>query len=292
MPIVYSLDIEWCGKYCQGCLLPIQNEKLKCSGCSKFYYCSENCRKSDWDRFHGLGECDIYAKEKPEFELDNFRVRMSLRFYLQLKHRPEEMAQCFNVLGRKKSFNDLPKVEFPENYSNGVGGVWKSAFRAMGLEFDLDEMQPFIAKCFIYSTVIYDKLKRKIGSALYIEPSLLDHSCCPNSFVRLEGLKVKLVAKSKIGERDAVTLSFCSPSKPAWHRKALLKVQFGATFECSCLRCSCQGFDEMILEQFDGPTRQRRAERAVRAMFEQWALEIMIEEFIMTTLFLAQLELE
>lgn len=53
------------------CSLPDRQVERKkmfcCSGCNTSYYCSYECQKSHWKRFHKL-DCKRLAKEKAEFE--------------------------------------------------------------------------------------------------------------------------------------------------------------------------------------------------------------------------------
>ena len=93
-------------------------------------------------------------------------------------------------------------------------------------------------KLIINSFEISDEDDDRLGWALYLAPSILDHSCVPSAEVNFRGKNI--VVKSKVTMRpkdlSKMTVSFIDRTKPFSERQESLLVQFN--IECWCEACT------------------------------------------------------
>lgn len=83
----------------------------------------------------------------------------------------------------------------------------------------------------------------EIGSGLFVNTSLFNHSCFPNAFVINDGNKIKVMAVNKIVPQDEICISYLLGIEPRIIRQLRLEKLW--KFKCSCQRCQ----DEIIKEK-------------------------------------------
>ena len=92
----------------------------------------------------------------------------------------------------------------------------------------------------------YFFLPQSIGSALYLGPSVMDHSCQPNASVSFDG--INLIVRTLVDKPEGnfnygsdVFISYLDLLNDTGGRREKLQKQY--YFRCGCVRCSDPGFE-------------------------------------------------
>lgn len=235
-PLIYSIN-PGANDYCANCFGHFTSAKLnKCGQCYSFSYCSRQCQRDDWTNFH-KHECKFYAKfNKDEFLQEKF-IRISLRILIFMQHRKSEMDVNHNIIGDQvRCYNDLKdhKDDLMKTRSLFYHRV-TMYFRMRGFKFDINEFLLALCRFNINAFSISNMRNKSVGTGLYIESSIFNHSCRPNAGTCFIGNRQQIRAVDYI-EQDApifVTyLDLATVHKERYDH--LLNCYF---FKCQCIRC-------------------------------------------------------
>lgn len=89
-------------------------------------------------------------------------------------------------------------------------------------------------------------------AAVFLTGSLIEHSCAPNAFKEIAGVRSRdgstqdcLIVRALRGleKGEAVSISYVPEYMPTWKRRQTLEAYYG--FTCTCVRCSA-GFPELV----------------------------------------------
>lgn len=244
LPLVYSLSLE-STKFCAGCFKQPpegpdgQEEPLKaCANCRHFKYCSRKCQTDDWKKFHKLGECKIYTKNGGEIK-SNF-ARFALRLLLLHQRQPEQLKKLVTLIdGTGRTLQDL-KDHFDEIKNDEIRVksfvATFSLFKSLGLKLETEEVFRIFCKLCINSFSILDTSLNEIGTGLYIETSIFDHSCQPNAAPVFDGLKIEIRTLKNVPLDEALTINYVDIKEARSSRRAKLMAQY--YFTCQCPRCT------------------------------------------------------
>ena len=96
------------------------------------------------------------------------------------------------------------------------------------------------------ATKVSDDKEKLLGYALYLGPSILDHSCKPTAEVKFLGSRIEVtckVGRSTTNLRE-ITISYIDKNLGREERRSILQKHFH--FDCLCQRC--------LNEKADPPT--------------------------------------
>lgn len=259
MPLVYSLDPRSVGFFCNGCFRSVRGSSVtptpafklaKCGKCFQFEYCGRECQKFDWRNFH-KHECQLYAEHGHKTMFHGFG-RAAIRCLILMQQRPEELTKQYNVLGGgKRCFMDL--IEHKEELEEDVERKWSfrmviESLSQLGLKFDAEKLLPILRKFSINTFSILDLSLNSIGSGLYIETSIFDHSCAPNAGTNYHGLKMQVRALKDIPSQEAICVGYDEIIQLRSTRQA--KLLKSHCFTCQCVRCSGDSSkDDRLIEK-------------------------------------------
>lgn len=237
-PFVHCLATSSRGKRCEGCY---QKAKLKLAcGCNCVFYCSRKCQEQDAE-FHE-DECMYFRRKRSPPGSDT--ARFLLRFLLRMRKDGHRVSDVVPWKEEKRKFKDL--LDHFDDIVNGrmyrrdmINAYYEEMIKIMGLE---DAPDPdYFLECYgrmaINSFNILDENQEAIGLALYLGPSIMDHSCQPNAAVNFDGINI--VVRSLI-DRDEldfseVQISYISLLEHTQRRREHLRKHY--YFECQCIRC-------------------------------------------------------
>lgn len=80
-----------------------------------------------------------------------------------------------------------------------------------------------------------DNSTSDIGSVIYLEPSLLNHSCAPNAFPVFNGTDIIIKSLRKIEPDEEVTISYCDTKATTKDRQEYMNSIY--RFNCKCDGC-------------------------------------------------------
>ena len=195
-------------------------------------YCNKKCREEDRD--HQL-ECSIMGEvvDLPDIS------RIMARLLLKLSRWGEDQSETLPFSQGERSFSDLlshsDKIEDTDDYGNKI--------------FEqLIKVIPEATKSWEYFKEVYGKLlinsfeisgddDEKLGWALYLGPSILDHSCVPTAEVEFSGKKILVKSKINLTEINLrrIFISYIDIGSDTDRRRNKLKKYYH--FDCLCPRC-------------------------------------------------------
>ena len=256
-PFSHVLHSSWKGQRCDHCFT-MRSGLKKCAGCGQFYYCDKKCQKLDWIEGHKYGECEVYKKASVTVPHDEFihalnRINHVLRLYLKVTKSPEmasKQHQLFN--GKSRCFNDLihhleEKKKFVINFEDQKQELF-GYFQAFGVEFDgdllLDIKEKMNTNSFATGSSDSDGYWVRMGSGLYIETSIFDHSCEPNALHSFDGHKTTLTATHEIRNGEEIMIMYRNAIElPVDQRQKMFKQEY--YFECCCRMCQMNPNQEL-----------------------------------------------
>ena len=201
-PFVHVLSTGCRRTRCEGCY-QTKPAKVVCQ-CQYAYYCSESCKETDKEN-HG-DECFYIKRKKSPPTSDT--VRFLLRLILKMRRGGDAEAELVPGLERPRRFKDLVDHYddiLTSNRKDAANAYYEEILRFLGME---DAPDPdFFLECYgrmaVNSFHILDENHEGIGTALYLGPSVMDHSCQPNAAVNFDGRNI--VVRSLI---DRPTVDF------------------------------------------------------------------------------------
>ncbi|XP_022449102.1 N-lysine methyltransferase SMYD2 isoform X3 [Delphinapterus leucas] len=196
----YVLTINERGNHCEFCFA--RKEGLsKCGRCKQAFYCDVECQREDWP-MHKL-ECSPMVVLGENWNPSE-TVRLTARILAKQKIHPER-TPSEKLLTVKEFESHLDKLD------NEKKGLIQSDIAALHhfyskhLEFpDNHSLVVLFAQVNCNGFTIEDEELSHLGSAVFPDVALMNHSCCPNVIVTYKGTLAEVRAVQEIhpGEED------------------------------------------------------------------------------------------
>ncbi|XP_066289414.1 N-lysine methyltransferase SMYD2-like [Branchiostoma lanceolatum] len=227
-PYIFSLDVEEAKRRCHSCLQK-KTVPLVCCGCKYARYCSEACQEHDQER-HRM-ECDVTNAASGLAS----NLKMAVAILCKMHHLPVERGQLSSIKTLMSHVDDIKKQR--------AGGLTAmlSTLR-ITLKFlpeyliDQDDLEKVVGKVMCNSFAILDDDHQQIGTALYAQASMINHSCSPNCVPIFRGSRVEIRAARVILPGEEATISYTDTLTPTQERKDHLS--FNYFFTCQCEACN------------------------------------------------------
>lgn len=202
----------------------------------------------DWKTSHKGRECKIYgelnsATDEKEGQLLRIQsAQFLLRVYLTLRMRPALCDQEFRMPdGSSRSFknlmthmNELLEDEMRMRCFHSTVRL----FKPLVPDLDVELLLVFYAKICINSFSILNLSLNAIGSGMYIEASVFNHSCRPNATTIWNGRRLEVRAIREIPAGKEITTNYVDIKKNRSERQTELRDHY--YFTCACDRCQDQ----------------------------------------------------
>ena len=234
-------------------LTPFRSNLKRCSGCKVFHYCGQSCQMMDWKAAHKGRECKIYAVANSGTaagESDLLKIQSAqflLRVYLTLGMNPALSDREFMMPdGSFRSFRNL-MTHMNELLADEMRmRCFQSTvrlFKPLVPDLDVELLLVFYAKICINSFSILNLSLNAIGSGMYIEASVFNHSCRPNATTVWNGLRLEVRAIKDIAAGKEITTNYVDIKKNRSERQTELREHY--YFTCACDRCEDQREDDV-----------------------------------------------
>ena len=263
-PFSYTIYPKCRKVVCDSCLKLYPDEGILkvCTKCNLVYYCGRKCQKDAWKSHHKLeceylenmpSEIDVAFNEAENLPNEDGVHEIQMIFLNVLKttlkldqNGEEEFFQLPNC--KKRYFTDLMSHcdDFVQSLSEN--GMTRLYFVYEQCRLWLGDKAPsYDKKLFniisIWNTnshVLLDSEKSdtKIGTALYLGASCIDHSCDPNVEVWNNGKEVIINTTREVANFSELRMSYLERElimKSSVERKERLRLQH--FFDCKCTRC-------------------------------------------------------
>ncbi|XP_067215215.1 histone-lysine N-methyltransferase SMYD3 isoform X2 [Linepithema humile] len=190
-PFVFTLNEKHRTTRCDNCLK--SGKLLKCSSCQYVYYCDRSCQKESWP-IHKV-ECPRLKKVVAQWKIMPDAARLMARIILKLKQGGANEVDYYTETNFRK-FKDLMS-----HYSDIKKDTKRlehfTTLCAVLYEFLGETLIPNVAELMgIYGRIctncfnILDINMNTIAAGIYLGPSVMDHSCKPNSVAVFEGTTI------------------------------------------------------------------------------------------------------
>ncbi|RXM31819.1 N-lysine methyltransferase SMYD2 [Acipenser ruthenus] len=223
----YVLTVSERGNHCEFCFA--RKEGLsKCGKCKQAFYCNVDCQRGDWP-MHKL-ECSSMCIFKENWDPSE-TVRLTARI----------------IAKQVRGDGDLEKLdnEKRELIQSDIDALHH--FYSKHLEYpDNAALVVLFAQVNCNGFTIEDEELSHLGSAVFPDVALMNHSCCPNVIVTYKGTLAEVRAIQEINAGDEVFTSYIDLLYPTDDRNDRLKDSY--FFNCECKECATKGKDKAKME--------------------------------------------
>ncbi|CAG5088126.1 Oidioi.mRNA.OKI2018_I69.PAR.g11739.t1.cds [Oikopleura dioica] len=238
-PYVHTLAKKYHGLRCAQCT--VSKPKLsRCAGCKLQYYCSKDCQKSAW-KWH-KEECKMLKSEKsiPD-DITMFLGRILLRIESEFGDGEEPSAKLDTLIHVLQLESHYDRLDPSQQEDLGIflmkfTRYWKKPIPrgVLGSRKLLD----LVAAIKNNQFAICDEEASNcdIGSALYLDQSLLNHSCKPNAFPVFNGTNLIIKALEKIAPGEEIKIAYTDTKAVTADRREYLNSIY--RFICACPGCT------------------------------------------------------
>ncbi|XP_066554114.1 N-lysine methyltransferase SMYD2-A [Amia ocellicauda] len=238
----YVLTVNERGNHCESCFT--RKEGLsKCGKCKQAFYCNVDCQKGDWP-MHKL-ECSSMCAFGENWNPSE-TVRLTARIIAKQKTQRERTASE-RLLSVTEFESHLDKLdnEKREMIESDIAALHH--FYSKHLEYaDNAALVELFAQVNCNGFTIEDEELSHLGSAVFPDVALMNHSCCPNVIVTYKGTVAEIRAVQEIGPGDEVFTSYIDLLYPSEDRNDRLRDSY--FFNCDCKECSTKSKDKAKVE--------------------------------------------
>ncbi|XP_066529199.1 N-lysine methyltransferase SMYD2-A [Hoplias malabaricus] len=266
----YVLTVNERGCFCEFCFK--RKESLsKCGKCKQAYYCNVECQKGDWP-MHKL-ECSAMCSYGENW-CPSETVRLVARILLKQKLQ-KERTQSERLLALKEFEAHLDKLDNEKTEMNETDIAALHHFYSRHLDFpDNSVLTELFAQVNCNGFTIEDEELSHLGSAVFPDVALMNHSCNPNVIVTYKGTVAEVRAVHEIHPGEEIFNSYIDLLYPTEDRNERLKDSY--FFTCDCKECFTKSKDKAKMEI--NPTLNKPPEEEEIQEMVRYA-KIIIEEF-------------
>ncbi|KAJ7423005.1 N-lysine methyltransferase SMYD2 [Pitangus sulphuratus] len=223
------LTVSERGGHCDGCFAR-KDGLSKCGRCKQAFYCNV--------------ECQLYFSMFSEGRLANAQARVCfhVRFWAEL-----ESLRDRETNGEDPCQADIDKLdnEKRELIQNDIAALHH--FYSKHLEYpDNAALVVLFAQVNCNGFTIEDEELSHLGSAIFPDVALMNHSCCPNVIVTYKGTLAEIRAVKEIEPGEEIFSSYIDLLYPTEDRNDRLKDSY--FFICDCRECITKEKDKDKLE--------------------------------------------
>ena len=269
LPIAAVAHDRYLNIVCASCLAELKSEQpVECPGCG-VKYCSIECIGTTH-----ADECKVLGLMKGgPFEKTIRGMRLFITL-LQIRHENRiEFERRMSTLLDASHYGKLPDPDRAKYQTMAAGMIAK--LKPLDMEWleeasvTCDAFAELI--CLVHTNLhgICDFAGRFLGSGLYPEAALLNHSCSPNCVLSFVGSKIQVHTIAQVQAQAELFISYTELYALRSERQSALRDAKG--FDCICSRCSCPDTETNLGRwMFEFDTIEWKRESEVR----RWNMQI------------------
>ncbi|XP_061842953.2 N-lysine methyltransferase SMYD2-A-like [Nerophis lumbriciformis] len=251
----YVLSAREKGGYCEFCFNRKEN-LARCGKCKKAYYCNVKCQKGDW-AMHKL-ECSAmvaFGEKWCPSETSRLVARILAR-----KKTQRERCSSEKILPIEEMQSHVEDVDNEKREENQADVARLHQFYSKNLDFpDSKELLSLFSQVSCNGFTIEDDELFHMGTAVYPDLALINHSCLPSVIVTYNGTWAEVRAVTDMKPGDEVLISYIDLLYPTDDRNKRLRESY--YFTCDCQECKSRSKDKVKLK-----VRKQIEAEAVSAM--------------------------
>lgn len=235
----YVLTVNERGAYCEQCFTR-KEDLSKCGRCKQAYYCNVDCQRADWPN-HKL-ECAAMCTHGENW-CPSETVRLVARIVMKQKVTAERTpSERLLLLKEFESHLDKMDSEKDEMNQEDIAALHHFYSRHISNLPSDQALIELFTQVNCNGFTIEDEELSHLGSAVFPDVALMNHSCSPNVIVTYKGTVAEVRAVQEINPGDEIFNSYIDLLYPTEdRRKRLLESYF---FTCECTECSSKSKDE------------------------------------------------
>ena len=237
---------------CAACFAPLghQQEPLQCAGCSKLKFCSAHCLS-----FISSSHGDTCVAMRSVQGSTSRQLRGMHMFVSLLQIRHEHRSEFDSRMNKLLAYSHYCHLNEPERirYMRMATGLLNE-LSPLGVPFsgsdslDVDSVAHLICAVHTNLHCISDFQGKCLGSALFPEACLFNHSCMPNCILSFDGLRLEIRTIAPVASGEELTIAYTELYALGTDRRSAL--QHAKRFECACSRCLSPTHDNGHLDQW------------------------------------------
>ncbi|KAK0140529.1 N-lysine methyltransferase SMYD2-A [Merluccius polli] len=230
------------GSYCEYCF----NRKeglARCGKCKKACYCNATCQRADW-AMHKL-ECSAMVAFGPNW-CPSETVRLVARILAVRKTQKEKHpSEKLMLIGEMQTHvEDVDNARREMNEAD-IAGLHR--FYSKHLDFpDHSALLALFSQVACNGFTVEDEELSHMGTAVYPDVALINHSCLPSVIVTFKGTTAEVRAVTPMKRGDEVLISYIDILYPTDDRNSRLRDSY--YFTCDCQECRTQSKDKAKLK--------------------------------------------
>ncbi|XP_035385329.1 N-lysine methyltransferase SMYD2-B [Electrophorus electricus] len=230
------------GYICEHCFA--RKEGLsKCGKCKKAFYCNVECQRKDWP-LHKL-ECSAMCAFGEDW-CPSETVRLVARIIATQKAQKERSASE-KLLLLKDLEAHLDKLDNEKREMNELDVAGLHHFYSKHLDFpEHQALLTLFAQVNCNGFTVEDEELSHLGSAVFPDVALMNHSCCPNVIVVYRGTLAEVRAVQAISPGEEIFTSYIDLLYPTEDRNERLRDSY--YFNCDCRECTTKSKDKVKLK--------------------------------------------
>ncbi|KAM9317363.1 N-lysine methyltransferase SMYD2 [Gastrophryne carolinensis] len=215
----------------------------KCGKCKQAFYCNVECQKGDWP-MHKL-ECSAMCAYGQNWNPSE-TVRLTARILAKQKRETERTpSERWLLVKEFEAHFDKLDNEKRELIQNDIAALHH--YYSKNLHYsDNASLEYLFAQVNCNGFTIEDEELSHLGSAIFPDVALMNHSCFPNVIVTYKGTTAEVRAVQVINPGDEVFTSYIDLLYPTDDRRDRLQDSY--FFICDCPECTSREKDEAKLE--------------------------------------------
>uniref|UniRef100_A0A671Y5R9 [histone H3]-lysine(4) N-trimethyltransferase n=1 Tax=Sparus aurata TaxID=8175 RepID=A0A671Y5R9_SPAAU len=227
----YVLSVKERGFYCECCFT--RKEGLaRCGKCRKACYCNVKCQKADW-AMHKL-ECSAMTAFGENW-CPSEMTRLVARILAKKKTQKERSAsEKILLIGDMQSHVEDVDNDKREMHEGDVAALHRFYSKHLDLPDHKDLLTLFSQVACNGFTIEDDELSH-MGTAVYPDVALINHSCLPSVIVTYNGTSADVRAVRDMKPGDEVLISYIDLLYPTDDRNNRLRESY--YFTCDCQEC-------------------------------------------------------
>ncbi|XP_066533335.1 N-lysine methyltransferase SMYD2-B-like [Hoplias malabaricus] len=234
----HVLSVSERGYICEHCFT--RKEGLaKCGKCKNAFYCNVECQKGDWS-MHKL-ECSAMCAFGESW-CPSETVRLVARIIARMKAQ-KERSPSEKLLSLRDMVANMDKLDNEKRDMNEADIAGLHHFYSKHLEFpDHQGLLNLFAQVNCNGFTVEDEELSHLGSAVFPDVALMNHSCCPNAIVTYKGTLAEVRAVQDVAQGDEIYTSYIDLLYPTEDRIERLRESY--YFSCDCKECKTKSKDK------------------------------------------------
>ncbi|CAG5928054.1 unnamed protein product [Menidia menidia] len=215
----------------------------RCGKCKKAFYCNVKCQKADW-AMHKL-ECSA-MNAFGENWVPSETSRLVARILAKKKIQKEKSAsEKLLLIGEMQSHLEDEDNEKRERTEADIAGLHRFFSKHLEVPDQKDLLTLFSQVACNGFTIEDDELSH-MGTAVYPDVALINHSCLPSVIVTYNGTSAEIRAVQDMKPGDEVLISYIDLLYPTDDRNNRLREYY--YFTCECSECTNKSKDKAKLK--------------------------------------------